>query len=64
MRPTFNGGLVNGDFISKVLLLPDKADCYKCLTGFGFSPDETCSFVIKDRVDPDIWQTNIKKFRQ
>jgi hypothetical protein len=46
-------------------LLPDITDCFNCLVGYGFSPDEiTCDFDPDIRLDEAKWNLKIKKFRQ
>jgi hypothetical protein len=64
-RKIYNNAKVSGAFISSVLLLPDMADCFNCLVGFGFNPDEnSCDFDPQVRLQPDDWRVKIKKFRQ
>lgn len=47
------------------MLLPDKVDCYNCIVGYGFSPDEdTCDFDPRERLPNDKWNQLIQKFRQ
>jgi hypothetical protein len=56
---------MKGDFISAMLLLPDKTDLYNCLVGYGFTPDpDTCNFNLTQRAPYDDWSTAIKKFNQ
>lgn len=59
------GQLIRGDFIQSTLLLPNKEDCFNCLTAFGFEPDPiTCNFLPSNRKSNEVWNVSIKKFRQ
>ena len=61
----FHGQKINGQFIMNALMLPDKVDCFNCIRGYGFNPDETtCNFDPKMRTDADTWTVEIKKFKQ